>query len=190
MADSMTSTRQTDRCNQDEEPEAARIRKIERFYVVVRREIMAAASSEFARETGMSQFHCDDGLGVALKNVPSVPFNRWVGIGVDQPGTEQAVDRAIDWMTEHANSTWGLEHTPAALPAGLVNWIEMRGLRAARGGFATFWRDAVPVEHASETEFVIRPAGVEDADVFGATAVSCFGMPDSFKSWMSAFPGR
>jgi GNAT superfamily N-acetyltransferase len=190
MANQMTSTLQTDRCAQNKELEAARIRKLEQFYVVVRREIMAACSPEFARETAMSQIYCDDGLGIALKNVPSVPFNRWVGIGVDRPATEQAVDRAINWMAEHASSMWGLEVTPAASPAGLVDWIEARGLRAMPGGFATFWRDAIQVEHSPETEFVIRRADVADADVFGATAVSCFGMPASFKSWMSAFPGR
>jgi len=186
----MISTLQTDGFGESKESEAARIRKIEQFYVTVRREIMAAAPPEFVRETAMSQFHCDDGLGVALKNVASVPFNRWLGLGVDRPATEQAVDQAISWMTEHASSIWGLEVTPAALPAALPDWIEARGLRAMPGGFATFWREAIQVEQSPETGFVMRRADVEDADVFGATAVSCFGMPVSFRSWMSAFPGR
>jgi hypothetical protein len=190
MKDLMISTQQTDRCNQNEQSEAVRLRNIERFHLVVRREIMTAAPSEFAHETGMGKVFCDDGLGLALKNVSSASFNRWAGIGVNMPATEPAVDRAIEWMTEHANSNWGLELPPAAVPVGLVDWIEARGLRVSPQRSAVFWRDAVQATNAPETEFVIRRAGVEDADVFGATAVSSFGMPESFKAWMSAFPGR
>jgi GNAT superfamily N-acetyltransferase len=186
----MTSTGQTDRRDPDKEREAARIRKIEQFYIVIRQQIMAAASADFASATAMRSFHCEDGFGIALKNIPSVQFNRWLGIGVDRPATEQAVDRAISWMTEHASSTWGLELTPAASPAGLVDWITARGFNALPGGFATFWRDTIQAAPAPETGFVIRRAHAEDADVFGATAVTCFGMPASFKAWMSAFPGR
>ncbi|MEJ0003772.1 MAG: hypothetical protein WDN30_09720 [Pararobbsia sp.] len=164
----MTSTQQSALGIRDENTNAARLRDIERLYVEVRRDIMAGAPPAFARDMGMCEFSCEDGLGVALKNIASVQFNRWVGIGVARPATEQAIDRAIDWMTVHASSTWGLEITPAALPADLVARIEARGFRMAPGGFATFQRDARPLEDTLESQFTLRRVGVEDADLFGA----------------------
>jgi len=165
-------------------------REIERFYTKLRREIVSAATAAFVAGSRMSRLSNEDGLGIALKDIPSLPFNRWVGLGIDRPASEQSVAQVVDWMTANANDLWSIDITPAALPLSLRIWLEDRGFRAVPGGFATFWRDAAPMRQACKTRFTVRRIELGDADLSGTVAISGFEMPHNFGSWMSSLVGR
>jgi GNAT superfamily N-acetyltransferase len=110
-------------------------------------------------------------------------FNRAMGLGLDEPATEELVDEALDFL-ESTRSYVSL--TPDAGPAELRGWLQARGLTPGYG-----WTKFVrPAADPPEGQTTLRVERVENGDAFGAAAAGGFEVPDLFRDWLAALPAR
>jgi GNAT superfamily N-acetyltransferase len=129
--------------------------------------------------------------GVVVLTVPQAPgipmLNRVVGLGVDGPATEDAVDAALSVIP--SGVTYYVAVAPGALPLHLPGWLETRGLE--RGwGWMSFRRspaDPPPVETALRLRRVENGA---DADAFARIQRVAYGLPEPLEPLLAEAPRR
>jgi hypothetical protein len=129
--------------------------------------------------------------GVVVLTVPQAPgipmLNRVVGLGLDGPATEEAVDAALAVIPEGV--TYYVAVAPGALPLGLPGWLEARGLEQG-WGWMSFRRapaDPPPVETALRLRRVESRA---DAEAFARIQCVAHGLPDALEPLLVDAPGR
>jgi hypothetical protein len=127
---------------------------------------------------------------LAVRDVPSAAFNRAVGLGIRQPVTEAALDKATAWLQAHASPAWVLQVSPAA-PDTMLPWLEQRHFRPSGAGWSKFQRGPrhIPA-HPVATGIEIRPVEPRDAATFGAVLQAGFELPLPFAAWFAALVGR
>jgi GNAT superfamily N-acetyltransferase len=129
--------------------------------------------------------------GVVVLTVPQAPgipmLNRVVGLGVDGPATEEAVDAALALIP--AGVTYYVALAPGALPLHLPGWLEARGLEQG-WGWMSFRRspaDPPPVETSLGLRRVESPA---DADAFARIQRVAYGLPEALEPLLAEAPQR
>ena len=128
--------------------------------------------------------------GVTILRADEAPgspmVNRIVGLGVDEPATEAALDAALQAMG--SDPTCYVTVAPEARPAELTQWLADRGLEPG-WGWMTFRRGVEPVAPQS-TSLRLVPVGVAEALDFGRIVATGYGLPEAVVPWAARAPER
>jgi GNAT superfamily N-acetyltransferase len=122
-----------------------------------------------------------DGVTVLRSDeAPLSPMlNRIVGLGVDEPATEAALDEALGAIGDDVDCYVSV--APEARPEDLPGWLRARGLEPG-WNWMTFRRG---VDHPprSSTSLRLVRVGSAEAPAFGAVTATGYGLPDAVAAW-------
>jgi len=151
-------------------------------------DVYKAAPAEYAARAGLDLVETPDGIGLALRDVPTGLLNRFRLTADPAPISAASVQRALAWLGRHANAVQVIDAI-APPGSGAHGLIEAAGLPLA-GRLAKFWRGTAPLPPTTDCSLTIREAGPAEGMDFARVAQVSFGMPDSLLGWFSALPGR
>ena len=134
----------------------------------------AEASHELRRRLGLRLERIAGTMVSIVANDPSMLLNRAVGLGLNEPATEDGIERICAVYREHDVERFYLGIHPEAHPAGIEQLLEKVGLQSDRG-WMKFERgpDQAPT---AESNLEVREIGAEHVDDFGRIATSAYGM--------------
>jgi hypothetical protein len=113
----------------------------------------------------------------------SAMVNRVVGLGLDRPATETAVDEILAAMR---GVRCFVAVSPHAEPEALEGWLSQRGLQ--RGwGWMQFSRGVDQLPHV-ETDLRIARIGPELGADFARVVVRAFELPETLTAWFTRVP--
>src|SRR6185295_15239478 len=152
------------------------------------RDAYRSATPEIAAAFGM---RCDriDGADVLQMTGLDMPmFNRVLGLGVDEPATEDQLDRAIERYESAKVPRFFIEVSPTARPIFLNDWIGERGL-SLFNNWVKLTRDVNPMPHALTTARIVEATPDRAAD-FARVVQIVFGLPEGLAGWAAGLVGR
>jgi hypothetical protein len=154
-------------------------------------DLFSVAPAETVTGWGIQSARLPPATVFAMREAPLVEFNRAIGIGVEQPATEEELDHVVAWMRTHANSAWALQIASIACTEPLLSWMRHNDLIADGTGLAKFQRGPSQVaDQPLQTTFLIYDVEPRDAAGFGAVVQAGFDAPPAFASWFSGLVGR
>ncbi|MCY7301878.1 MAG: GNAT family N-acetyltransferase [Thermoleophilia bacterium] len=106
-------------------------------------------------------------------------LNQIVGLGVDEPATEELLDAALAAIGEDVNCYVAV--TPGARPAELVDWLRVRGLEPG-WGWMSFRRGLEDIPERP-TSLTLARVGPAEAEAFGRIVAAGYGLPDAAAPW-------
>jgi hypothetical protein len=151
-------------------------------------DLYRAAEGAAAATCGVSRSSTRSVCVAIAAKVEVLAFNRVIGLGVQEPASEDELDQAIGRFVRAGVPRFFVQLSPAAEPAGLKGWLEARGLR-----FYNNWMKLYRgVEAAPQvnTDLRIEQIGQGDADTFAAIASTCLGWPEKVWPWIALTVGR
>lgn len=111
---------------------------------------------------------------------PSSPMlNRIVGLGVDEPASEDGLDAALAAIG--GDVTCYVSVAPEARPDELADWLRERGLEAG-WGWMRFRRGVDDVPESPTSLRLVR-VGAPEATAFGRIVAAGYGLPDTVVPW-------
>ena len=121
--------------------------------------------------------------GVTVLRADAAPaspmLNRIVGLGVNEPATEAALDEALAAIGEDV--TCYVAVAPGAGPPELTGWLSDRGLE--RGwGWMSFRRGLDEIPEPATSLRLIR-VGPAEAEAFGRVTATAYGLPAAAEPW-------
>lgn len=121
--------------------------------------------------------------GVTVLRADSAPLspmlNQIVGLGVDEPATEGALDAALAAIGDDVNCYVAV--APGARPAELPDWLRARGLEPG-WGWMSFRRGLEDVPERPTSLGLVR-VGPAEAGAFGEIVASGYGLPETAAAW-------
>jgi GNAT superfamily N-acetyltransferase len=141
------------------------------------------SAAVFASVTGVA--------GATVMQSPEAPaspmLNRIVGLGVEAPATEAAVDEALAAVA--AGVSFYVAVAPEARPADLPQWLGDRGLEPSWGWMS--FRRGVEELPAPETALrLVEVRGPEDAAAFARVVRTSYGLPEAIEPRIAAARDR
>ena len=111
---------------------------------------------------------------------PASPMlNQIVGLGVDTPATEDALDAALAAIGDDVSCYVAVE--PDAEPPELLDWLRARGLEPG-WGWMSFRRDLEDIPEQPTSLELVR-VGPAEAEAFGRIVTTGYGLPDAASPW-------
>jgi hypothetical protein len=126
---------------------------------------------------------------IALPDAPrSAMFNRALGVGLEQPATQEQIDR-IGGFFNGLGVEWCVALAPQAQPAELSSWLATRGFTSGYA-WAKFHRGLADPSGGGTGLRVAEVRGGADAEAFADVFVRAYGTPELFRDWLARVPGR
>ena len=126
--------------------------------------------------------------GVSVLRAEAAPespmLNQVVGLGVDEPATEEALDAVLRAIG--ADVSCYVAVAPGARPAELTCWLRDRGLEPG-WGWMSFRRGVEPVE-ARPTSLRLVRVGAAEARDFGRIVTTGYRLPAAVVPWAAQAP--
>jgi hypothetical protein len=147
--------------------------------------VFAAAPADTAARHGLAVVPIGGGaVCTVAADVDSLMLNRVCALGIDEPATEAAIERAVETFGE---TRFAVSLAPSAMPPETAAWLRAAGFEA---GYAwmKFRRGADPTPDVA-TDLRVAPAGAEDGRAFAQPVLDGFGLPASWADWLAAIPG-
>ena len=153
-------------------------------------DLFAAAPAPLAAACGV---HTETLAGATLLAAPGLPtmmFNRVIGLGTFEPATEAAIDAIVARYRALGIKQYWISVSPAAAPAQLEPWLSARGFQppSRRSWVQMRWGQARPP--VVGTTLSVRPARPDEATALGQVIAAAFEMPPPMTSWLAALVGR
>jgi hypothetical protein len=162
--------------------------ELEQLEMMTTMDLFDAMPQDLSLDWGAQRIRTPDGVLMAMKNVPFQFFNRSLGLGIEQPVTEHALDHVVQWLHANAQPPWGLDILE---PSGEISqWLADRGLVTTGDGRAKLWRSNSAPVPAAACEFAVKKIGQKDAHAFGSLVQQSFGLPETTARWFGALVGR
>ena len=150
---------------------------IERVKAQALRELHAAAPENLGATLGLRLEEIGGALCSVSGRAPGILINRVIGLGVNRPATQAAVE-AIAALYADAEATEFFVHvTPDAQPDDLRDWLQTAGLKKNRG-WMKFTRDTS--RHRSPGPILKSAAST------GNMPVNLPALPPTVLTWPSA----
>jgi len=152
------------------------------------RDAYRAADPATAAALGMRLERAGDADLLMMTSVDMLLFNRVLGLGVETPATEEALDEAIGRFRAARVPRYLIDISPAARPILLPDWIAARGLSLFNNWVKLTRRiEAIAIPHTSAR---IAEIGSDHARDFGRIIQVVFGLTEIVADWTSALVGR
>ena len=149
-----------------------------------------AIPPDLAEKMGKSVKKVGGAVATVTLNVDLPLFNRVIGLGIEEPATEEMVDEIVA-LYKPGGVRFIVHVSPAAQPVEIPAWLEARGLE--RGDrWAKFYRSVESLPEV-DTELRVEEIGEEEGDTFMEVGFKGFGIPEHFalvKPWLSVNIGR
>src|SRR5437868_7647674 len=152
------------------------------------RDAYRAASPEMAAAFGMRVATLGTVDVLQMSKVDMLMFNRVVGLGVEEPATEELLDQAIQLFRDAGVPRFFLDLSPAARPIFLNGWVAERGL-SLFNSWVKLTREVDPVPQAFTTTRIAE-VGPDRAADFGRIVQVVFRLPEPMAAWAAALVGR
>ena len=166
--------------------ELADIRLADAIELAAWEDMVAAAPSAL----GMRSERIGGALLLVAPQLPTVMFNRVIGLGNDAPATERDLDAIIARYRDAAVPSFWIHIGPATEPAAVPTWLAARGFtRPARAAWAKVLRGAEPPA-AVASELVVRRTTPAELPAFAAVIAAAHGMPPPIVPWITALSTR
>ncbi len=121
--------------------------------------------------------------GITVLRAAAAPLspmlNQIIGLGVDEPATETALDRALTAIGDDVACYVAVG--PEARPAELLQWLSARGLEPG-WGWMMFRRGTQPTPAPSTSLRLVR-VGADEALDFGRIVATGYGLPEAVVPW-------
>ncbi len=121
--------------------------------------------------------------GVTVLRADAAPLspmlNRIVGLGVDEPATEAALDEALAAIGDDVSCYVAV--APGAGPAELTTWLNDRELEPGWGWMA--FRRGLAEMPAPATALRLVRVGEAEAEAFGRIVATGYGLPEAAAPW-------
>jgi GNAT superfamily N-acetyltransferase len=128
--------------------------------------------------------------GATVLRSPSAPgspmLNRIVGLGANEPATEEALDAALAAMGDDV--TCYVSVLPEARPREIATWLQARGLESGWGWMS--FRRGVHDPPVAETSLRLVEVGPREAEAFARVVAVGYGLPDETVPWIAEVPER
>jgi hypothetical protein len=121
-------------------------------------------------------------------HLPTVLFNRVLGLGLREPASEDTVDAILALYRQAGSSVFAIQVSPIASPPELVDWLAVRSL-TRRDNWAKVYRRS-DSQIVIATDLRIETIGVSDAPDYARVVCAAFGMPDQLRPWIESGVGR
>lgn len=144
-------------------------------------DVVAAACGVGVLEVG-SAF-----LGSAAK-IDVLAFNRVIGLGLDRPASEQAIDLVIEHYAHAGVPRFFIQVHPLAAGAGLPDLLESRGL-THYNNWVKLQRGIEPLAEVA-TDLRIVEIEADRAESFATVLVTSFDWPKPVTPWIAQCVGR
>ncbi len=133
----------------------------------------------------------DERSGVTTLVTPAldVPlFNRVIGLGLNEPVSEDMLDRGIETFRNAGVENFAIQLSRAAEPRDTAVWLDDRHL-AVRDNWSKMYRSREPCP-PFPTELRIERATPDDAAAVADVVVQGFGMPARLGPWIASAVGQ
>jgi len=121
--------------------------------------------------------------GVTVLRADAAPLspmlNQIVGLGVDEPATEAALDAALVAIGDDVSCYVAIH--PGAKPAELTTWLSDRGLEPG-WGWMSFRRRLDEIPEPGTLLRLVR-VGPSEAEAFGRIVAVGYGLPEAAAPW-------
>jgi GNAT superfamily N-acetyltransferase len=117
----------------------------------------------------------------------SALLNRVLGLGLEQPVGEHALDEIDAFFADHGVS-YGITITPDVEPPQLTSWLETRGF--SRGYAWTKFRRGIEPSAAPETGLTVERILGDRGDVFAYVFQRSYGTPELLRPRLEQIPGE
>lgn len=130
--------------------------------------------------------------GATALLAPAIPvslMNRVIGLGVDEPSSDAAVDAIVDRYRAAGVKSFWVHASPTGDEADLVARLEARGFSiASRPTWAKVLRGTEPPKDVA-TPFELREVGQDRAMELARVLLTAHGMPPAIAPWTAAMVG-
>jgi hypothetical protein len=147
-----------------------------------------AAPRELQERLGMRLERIGGALVEITPGVPSILFNRAIGLGLEAPLSGGELDRIVERFRRNEVGGYYLHVHPEAAPDDLAGRLEGAALKRGRG-WVKFLRDSAPPAER-ETELEVREVGPAEALDFGRIVSEGFELPDEAAPLLATVAGR
>ncbi len=121
--------------------------------------------------------------GVTVLRADAAPgsamLNRIVGLGVETPATEEALDAALAAMGDDVDCY--VVVTPEARPGEFPDWLRDRHLEPGWGWMS--FRRGPEDSPERPTSLTLQRVGVDEAEAFGRIVATGYGLPEPAIGW-------
>lgn len=147
-------------------------------------EMFSAAPPEF----GLEVVETDAYVARFARAIDVMMFNRVVGLGLNEPATEESVSSVVQRYRELGITNFAVQLSPEAYPAEIHDWLLNQGLEIRDYWTKLYRQRGNDVTIA--TDLRIERIDRSLASVFGQVAAAGFGMPDTLIPMISGVVGR
>jgi len=167
---------------------------LERLDALAAADYAVACPPALAGRLGVAEER-QDGVQLVLATTIDMPMlNRAVGLGIERPAGEDALDAIVDRFHRAGPARWFVHVVPGAAPEGEIErGLEARGLVP----FNRWMQLGCDLEAARLPAAAAHPAwrvepvhGAEQAQAFAAIDGRSFGLPEGAWPWTAALVGR
>jgi GNAT superfamily N-acetyltransferase len=152
------------------------------------RDAYRAAPPDMARAFGMRVERVGSADVLQMTAVDMLMFNRVSGLGIEEPATEEQLDRAIALFEKAGVPRFFVDVSPVARPIFLPDWIAGRGL-SLFNNWVKLTREVGPAPAAFTTTRIAEVGPVHAPD-FGRIVQTVFGLPERMADWAAGLVGR
>ncbi len=141
-------------------------------------------------ELGLRVEHFGSAVARRMGSINMAFFNSVIGLGVNEPATEEIVDAIVAFYGE-VSVEFMVQLSPAAQPSALPGWLESRGVKRSRSWVKVFRGVEPPPEVVSDIR--IEQVGPDLAQAFAETAFTGYEFPPFLRPimpWIQAQIGR
>ena len=167
------------------------IRKIEQYEMTCWPTWYAAANRKLEVELGIRMVDLYGAQVSIATKLDHILFNRVLGLGLEQPVTEERLDEIISLYRAAGVARFYIQPSPAALPDELTTWLRARGFNPSEP-WAKLKRGvkAPPEAETSARIDEIAPDDIAGAEAFGTLARIAFDYPAATAEWFTGLVGR
>jgi len=140
--------------------------------------------ADLATKRKMALFRVGSALVAVHPGSISLQRNRVLGLGVEEPASEQTVDRILDLFRAFRVKRFSLHLSPSAQSDVIAAWLKERGF-AFHHRYAKLFRDTSPPEPVP-TELRVARIGKGEAEAFAAVGSEVFAWRPDTIPWIAA----
>ncbi|HKG10264.1 MAG TPA: GNAT family N-acetyltransferase, partial [Gaiellaceae bacterium] len=148
-------------------------------------EVWAAAPPDLASRHGIEAATIGGALCTAISEQPSTMLNRVVGLGLDEPATDDDLDAIEAFFARHRQQFYVSLHRRAR-PRDLPDRLAQRGFTTAYA-WMKFTRDAEPPP-AVDSPLRVEIAEPEHGLDFGDVVIAGYGLEPFAATWLAELP--
>ncbi len=151
-------------------------------------DLFQEASESLSRRLGMHILRVGGGVAALMANDPTgFYWSRVLGLGWDEPITDELIDEIVRWYQQHGGSTILAQVSPAVAQDDWEGVLERAGFKSG-GSWIKVVRDtSTPTTTATDLE--IRPLGPQDGQRYAEVYWAGFEFEEPlFIEWMTSQP--